>query len=339
MMTLMSPGPVLERLAPALERDPARDQALEPALVRARERLRGQLVVSAVGVDGAEHDGVVEDHVAVEAADVDLKPLPRLGDAGQADDAGRGRRPETARDHGGGAGAFHQDVGREPPEALAVAVIDAAQIAHDRLLRPPLLRSSTCTSSPRCVPIRAASSPIGPAPVTSKVCGCQTRAPADALGVVPGLGEDAGRLEQHAKDAQIGVDLDGEFRLDAEALGAVAVPLLDAALGVAPVAAHVPFALGAGEHGSGSGRRTMPTTRSPGSRPDCSGAAITVPSDSWPRTRRCSPGGGEPWMPLRISRSVPHTPSASVRTRRHRPPPGVRGPHRASPSRSRRARR
>ena len=45
------------------------------------------------------------------------------------------------------------------------------------------------------------------------------------------------------------IDLDREFRLDAEALGAVAVPLLDAALGVAAVAAHVPFAGGAGRAG------------------------------------------------------------------------------------------
>ena len=63
------------------------------------------------------------------------------------------------------------------------------------------------------------------------------------------------------------IDLDHELRLDAEALGAVAVALLDAALGVAAVAAHVPFAGGAGGQGTGSGRRTMPTTRSPGATP------------------------------------------------------------------------
>src|SRR5262245_63061138 len=116
--------PVLERLAPALERHAARDQALEPALVRTRERLRRQLVVSAVGVDGAEHDGVVQNQGAIEAADIELKPLPRLGDSGQADDAGRARCAEAAADHGRSTGAFHQHVGSEPPEALRVAVID-----------------------------------------------------------------------------------------------------------------------------------------------------------------------------------------------------------------------
>jgi hypothetical protein len=59
--------------------------------------------------------------------------------------------------------------------------------------------------------------------------------------VVPCFGEDAGRFEQHTKNGQRRIDLHGELRLDPEALGAVAVPLLDAALGVVFVAAHVPF--------------------------------------------------------------------------------------------------
>ena len=43
-----------------------------------------------------------------------------------------------------------------------------------------------------------------------------------------------------------GSSLTANSRLDAELLGAVAVALLDAALGVEAVAAHVPFADGAG---------------------------------------------------------------------------------------------
>src|SRR6185312_8014968 len=71
-------------------------------------------------------------------------------------------------------------------------------------------------------------------------------APADALDMFPGLGDDARRLEQHAEQAERGVELDGKVVLDAELLGAIAVALFDAALGVEPVAAHVPFADGAG---------------------------------------------------------------------------------------------
>src|SRR5207248_1184266 len=74
----------------------------------------------------------------------------------------------------------------------------------------------------------------------------RARPMSDALDVIPGLREDAGGLQQHAENAQFRIDLDGELRLDAEAFGAVAVPLLDAAFGVAPVAAHVPLADGAG---------------------------------------------------------------------------------------------
>src|SRR4051794_22030394 len=67
-------------------------------------------------------------------------------------------------------------------------------------------------------------------------------------------------------------------------------------------------------HGSGSGRRTTPATRSPGRRSLPGGARRTRPSDSCPSTRRSDPGGGAPCSPARISWSVPHTPSASIST-------------------------
>ena len=95
----------------------------------------------------------------------------------------------------------------------------------------------------------------------------------DAFGVVPGLGDDARRLEQDAGHAERRIDLDKEIRLDAEKVRAEAVSLLDAALGVAAVAAHIPFADGAAEQGTGSGRRTMPTTRSPTLTPQPAGAS------------------------------------------------------------------
>src|SRR5262249_53127601 len=67
-------------------------------------------------------------------------------------------------------------------------------------------------------------------------------------------------------------------------------------------------------HGTGSGRRTMPTTRSPRLNPQFTEASCTVPSDSWPITRRLRPGGAQPYRPATISRSVPQTPSAKLRT-------------------------
>src|SRR3954471_918699 len=64
-------------------------------------------------------------------------------------------------------------------------------------------------------------------------------------------------------------------------------------------------------HGTGSGRRTTPTTRSPGAKPLPSGASRTRPSDSWPRMSRSSPGGAQPYSPPTISMSVPQMPRAT----------------------------
>ena len=77
--------------------------------------------------------------------------------------------------------------------------------------------------------------------------------------------------------------------------------------------------------GSGSRRRTMPTTRSPGLNPDPAGASLTRPSDSCPITRRSAPGGAAPYSPLMISRSVPQMPMACVSTRTGPSSPGGSG--------------
>src|SRR5262245_16458837 len=67
-------------------------------------------------------------------------------------------------------------------------------------------------------------------------------------------------------------------------------------------------------HGTGSGRRTIPTTRSPFVNPLFGPGSSTRPSDSWPRTRRVSPGGAQPYLPVTISTSVPQTPTAIAST-------------------------
>src|SRR6516164_9912675 len=73
---------VLERLVPALEWDSTRNQPSKPTLVRAHERGRRRLVVPPIGLDRPEDDVVVEHHGAVEAADIDVEHLSRLGDTG-----------------------------------------------------------------------------------------------------------------------------------------------------------------------------------------------------------------------------------------------------------------
>ena len=102
--------------------------------------------------------------------------------------------------------------------------------------------------------MRAASRPMGPAPVITTRVGAQWARPADAVDLLPGLGHHAGGLEEHAEPAQSGVDLDHEVGLDPVALRAVAVALLDPALGVLAVVAEIPLAHGA----VGAGHRVGP---------------------------------------------------------------------------------
>src|SRR5690349_7126440 len=64
--------------------------------------------------------------------------------------------------------------------------------------------------------------------------------------MIPGLGDDTCRLHQHTGKPESWIDGDSEVRLDPETFGAEAMPVLDAALGVAAVAAHVPFTRCAG---------------------------------------------------------------------------------------------
>ncbi len=137
---------------------------------------------------------------------------------------------------------------------LSTRVVGAAQVGAPAAgLTPSVTRSRTCTSSPRCAPSSAASSPIGPAPVTSTFCGSNQAREPMRLDVLPGLGHHGGGLHQHAELAQRGVDLDRVVGLDDPLLAAVAVQLLDAALGVLAVAAHVELAPGAGAAGHGVG--------------------------------------------------------------------------------------
>ena len=66
--------------------------------------------------------------------------------------------------------------------------------------------------------------------------------------------------------------------------------------------------------GTGSGRRTMPTTRSPFFQAPFGPGSTTRPSDSCPSTRCVLPRGAVPYLPSTISTSVPQTPTATAST-------------------------
>jgi hypothetical protein len=65
------------------------------------------------------------------------------------------------------------------------------------------------------------------------------------IDVVPGLGVDTGWLQKNANVAKLRSESYCELLLDAKSLGAIAVAMLDATLGIKAVAAHVPFTAGA----------------------------------------------------------------------------------------------
>jgi len=81
--------------------------------------------------------------------------------------------------------------------------------------------------------------------VTRTVRAPECRPASDPFDLIPGFGQHACGFEQHAKATERRIDLDREVRLDAKPFRAVAMSLLDAALGIAAIEAHVPVARGA----------------------------------------------------------------------------------------------
>ena len=247
MTTLISPG---RRSSASLQRSIGTRRVInrrEPALVGVSERVHRHLVMKAIGIDRAEDRVVLEHQGAVELADVELTLVPGLRDSEQANDAGGRGSAEHVADDARHAGAFHQDVGLQTVEVGDRADVKAgAEAFRQRALRTVFVvvehvgLESTLHAHHRRQ--QADRSGAGHQHGARRP---HARAAPDALGMIPRLGDDAGRLEQDAESAQVGIDLDRELGLDAKVVGSKAVPVLDAALGVAAVAAHVPFAGGA----------------------------------------------------------------------------------------------
>src|SRR4029450_9364509 len=106
-----------------------------------------------------------------------------------------------------------------PVRRARVVVIRAAEIAHDRLFRPALVavehihvEAALLAHQRREEADRAGAGdeqyPRLPG----------TRPMADAVGMVPGLGKNAGRLEQDTENSPCRIDLDRELRLAAQAV-------------------------------------------------------------------------------------------------------------------------
>ena len=183
-----------------------------------------------------------------------LELLSRRGDAGQADDP----LPDVLRacleQHLHEAGALDDDVGFGGRLAQLAAVEVGGPEPADHL------RLAAFGDQVEYVGVVAALSrqqggeqPDGPGAGDEYPGGGPGGPAADLLDVVPGLGHDGGRFEQHAEGAEGGIHRDQVVGADAVPLGGIAVPGLDAPLGVLAVGAHVPVTGRAGRAGNGVG--------------------------------------------------------------------------------------
>ena len=216
------------------------------SVVRLRQRLDRLLEMPPVRVHRPEHHVVLEHELVVERAHVHAEGARRR-DAREADD-GAGRRVLHGAGHQlGHAGALHHDVRLDLLGNLGhvTGVVAAAESVHrlrlcalggaveDVDLEPALRAHQRAEQADRAGAGHER-------PLVRRA-----RARADAVDLLPRLGEHAGRLGEDPERPEFVGDRNREVRLERHELGAVAVERLDAALGVLPVAAHVPLALGA----------------------------------------------------------------------------------------------
>src|SRR5438105_5858706 len=160
-------------------------------------------------------------------------------DPGEADDAARCAAGDRLGDHRGRAGALDDDVELERGKARVVL---RAQLTDEIGFAPRVVTVVNVDFQLALYPKQRAHEADRARAGDQYPARRPARATADALDVLPGLGEHARRLEQHRRHTQRRAHVDEKFRRAAKALDREAVRLLDAALGVLPVAAHIPLA-------------------------------------------------------------------------------------------------
>src|SRR6516225_1935264 len=126
-------GTAVIGILPPGERHLTGDEVGEPSWIRLRESRRSQLVVLPVGVDRAEQDGVLQDHVAVEESRVDGGLGTGRGNPGEARYPVADIPRACLKKHLHMAGAFDDDVGRRGRFADISAVDVAGTEAADHL--------------------------------------------------------------------------------------------------------------------------------------------------------------------------------------------------------------
>ena len=204
--------------------------------------------MSLVRVHAPDEHVVLQDHLGRDVGD-GVTGLPASTHSRQTEDAAGPDLLDRVRDHRADTRALDDHVRLEPEVLDASGVVGRAQRAHELRLQPRLHTIEDVDIHP--VQPRSAGRQ------ESDRAGAghehRLRFPEGALphehDLLQRLRDDGHRLEQHAEEAERRVHLDRVLGLDAPALRHEPVDLLDPALGVLAVPAHVPFAHGAGRAG------------------------------------------------------------------------------------------
>ena len=303
--------------------DAQADERLErlgPAVARAVQRVDRRDPVDPVRVDAAE-----DARFSRIASTPSTRPSMRHS-AGAAVDARAGRRrrcgaaaPSASSHQLGVAGRLDHDV--EAADLLRAAP-RAASLSSRRNGRRS---ASTSRGLPVVVgraPAVHTSKPVEPQDVRrehpDRACAEHERAArpprlaaADRARVADPPLADRRRLGEHAEPRRASREGDELLRLLGDELPCEPVQSVIPRSRVVAREAGVGRALGAGDAvpaRAADGRRDEVAAAKPSRR-------STVPRNSWPSTSRSSPSGATPNWPSEISRSVPQTPTSSVRIR------------------------
>ena len=198
--------------------------------------------VPPVGVDRAHEHVVLQDNLLGHVGRSEPAALAAAAHPGEAHDSACTNQAYRVDDHRTDPCALDDDIGCEAHVGGGPGVVGGAQVTYQLRLEtlgdpvqdvdvePLLDADQSCEQADR-----AGAGDQHPT-------GLPERASAHDADELPGLGHHGGRLHQHPEVAERGIHLGEVTRLDPPALGHEPVDLLDAALGVLPVAAHVPFA-------------------------------------------------------------------------------------------------
>src|SRR5580692_7562334 len=158
---------------------------------------------------------------------------------------------ESITHHARRAGALHQNIGLEAFElGKAFEMERAAEFAHDGFLFQAFVMIEHVDVQPALrTDQRGKETDRAGAGNEERLRRPGPRTLPNMIGLIPRLGDDTGWFDQDTVHPERRIELDQKFRLDAEKIRTVAVAFLDAALGVAAIAAHVPFADGAARTG------------------------------------------------------------------------------------------